>query len=782
MFNQHSNSFTISNSPQLNKTDNNENKDILKDSSDKASYYFIDDKRNELLHPQFIRTNTHIEYSKDFPKEDLRKDLSLYYNNIIGKDQIERKYKKYNVDIEWLTISHTNVDINDIYTTCRIQLTAKANLNAKYSVFIPKELRKTDSSIEIFANSKATFTNCVFQNSTRAALIVRDYSTAIFDHCIFEDNSISCFLMNSSYAKFINCKFKNDKAISIYAVKESRCEIINCEFLDLKGKAIFAKDISEIHINNSCFKNCNKGAVTIEKQSKLLINTATIENSENTALRAVNNSEIRANNVSIYQTNGNAINLDQSNVYFNDCVIKETTFPTIAIFGNNTIQKFQNCSFHNNQHMYLITCKNKCHPLFSNCYFKDFSMKNFSIQSICHPIFQNCYFDSQNKDKIYIYNPTNFNIKSLANLNIEEKISFLKNSYFKDISDNYKTKPKENSTNFNSDYEYDYEEEEEEEENEIHEKLKDNRIKIINLIKYKQGKIIKRDSSSITYEVYELKNNKLMEKHAAKCYLIDILHLPKDDQNQHNFLNEVFNLSQLIHPSIIKFKGCSLSDFRRRRNHPVIVTEFPGNQTLEDIIQKVINKEIVDNWETKKLIIMYGIASGMSYLHSKNIVHRDLNPLNIFIDDYFHPIIAGFDSSAKIDEILNQTVVMGTDPFIAPEILRGEGYRKESDVYSFSIIAYELVMNEIPFSQQNEYQIYNNVALKKIRPHIDNNIDAVYHDLIELCWSDNVNIRPSFDKIRINLKKNRNFITKNVDENLFQKYVKFIDNHIDGLN
>ena len=180
----------------------------------------------ELQKPKFVKKYTHMQHSETFPKEEFEDFINEYYTNIQDKEAnykklLKQKYEQYKSYIEWLTVSNTKMVIDHIYAICKLQLTARSQLELESSIILPLDLTKTESSIEIFANSTAIIKNCYFTDSTRTAVIVRDYSTAIFEHCIFEGNKISTFIMNGSSAKFFDCKFINDKNIGICNKRES---------------------------------------------------------------------------------------------------------------------------------------------------------------------------------------------------------------------------------------------------------------------------------------------------------------------------------------------------------------------------------------------------------------------------------------------------------------------------------------------------------------------------------------------------------------------------------
>lgn len=120
----------------------------------------------------------------------------------------------------------------------------------------------------------------------------------------------------------------------------------------------------------------------------------------------------------------------------------------------------------------------------------------------------------------------------------------------------------------------------------------------------------------------------------------------------------------------------------------------------------------------------------------------------------------------------------GTPIYMAPEIWETQKYGKEGDVYSFSLVVYEIVTNEIPFKDFNTIaQIYANVVMKGNRPEFDFPVPDSYRNLIEKCWAYDPTDRPTFDEIVNMLKSDSGFITDLVDENGFLDYIDFIDDY-----
>lgn len=131
----------------------------------------------------------------------------------------------------------------------------------------------------------------------------------------------------------------------------------------------------------------------------------------------------------------------------------------------------------------------------------------------------------------------------------------------------------------------------------------------------------------------------------------------------------------------------------------------------------------------------------MAYLHSHNVIHRDLKPGNVLMDEYLHPKISDFGLS-KITDFLSismnqqsQKGFKGTPIYMAPEIFINEEYSKATDVYAFSIVVYEILTLNKPYSKWSINRILYKVANEGYRPEISEDIPDCFRQLIEKCWS-----------------------------------------------
>lgn len=303
----------------------------------------------------------------------------------------------------------------------------------------------------------------------------------------------------------------------------------------------------------------------------------------------------------------------------------------------------------------------------------------------------------------------------------------------------------------------------------------------LNLNKYK---VVKSLGEGTFGDVFLVQDRDSQIIYAAKISKEAIVEVNEENSDDILFLfREIKIMSALNHPSIIRYIGYNPKNFDGKPN-PTIIIEYASNGTLGGIIQKELSKKPPNNWnDTKKLICIYGIASGMAYLHRNNVIHRDLKPDNILMDENFFPKITDFGLSKIQDSIYaslniqSQAGSKGSPLFMAPEIMCEEAYSNGSDVYAFAMILFILITGTYPFSRvRNLVELMTKLQTGQ-RPKIPSDTPFAYSSLIERCWSQDVNDRPSFDEIVEELKTNPDFITENVDENEFKKFIELIENY-----
>ena len=318
-----------------------------------------------------------------------------------------------------------------------------------------------------------------------------------------------------------------------------------------------------------------------------------------------------------------------------------------------------------------------------------------------------------------------------------------------------------------------------------------NKDDIIDLKDYEVREMLTDTEGSEYYEVVKLSNgDNLLAKSSTK-------NLKSFNQSRKiSFHREVDIHSRIIFPSILQFVGYSMTNFNGKLN-PTILMEFPLNINLKNPDYKYLKKNIpnVDK-RTKKLITLYGIASAMKYLHSHNIIHRNLSYDSVFYDIFDYPNLSGLDYAIEITDeepIIKEThLLCSKDELLlknrfAPETLSNLEYSKSSDVFAFSDIIRRVMhppvdtrdwmteeeLEELEYDD-DDFNDYSKIEDEEENIH-PTKIKKNYEDIYLRCRSKDPKLRPTFDDIVTELKTNQAYLNDKIDIEEFQKYVKYID-------
>lgn len=259
--------------------------------------------------------------------------------------------------------------------------------------------------------------------------------------------------------------------------------------------------------------------------------------------------------------------------------------------------------------------------------------------------------------------------------------------------------------------------------------------------KYAQVKKIGEGSLG---SVYLVTNSETKKQYAAKIYT-----KPCNKASEKTLVtNEFKQLTDLKNPAVLKFFYYSFKDFDKK-NNLVLISEYMPRGSLDKIFSGTSTQQ-KEFTLIKKYITMLGIACGMKYLHDHDIIHGDLNPSKILFDDDFYPHITGFqlNKDPTAPSFLAGKPNEDKDPFyVAPEILLDcSQASKEGDIYSYSMIVYELITGRKPFKSYTKPRLIKAIQHCE-RPEIPSKFDDIFKLFFESCWCENPEQRISFDSI-----------------------------------
>lgn len=232
---------------------------------------------------------------------------------------------------------------------------------------------------------------------------------------------------------------------------------------------------------------------------------------------------------------------------------------------------------------------------------------------------------------------------------------------------------------------------------------------------------------------------------------------PKErQQTLEDFKKEVQILAVLKHPNIVRFLG-GVQDMP----HFCLLTELCAG-SVRDLLRLVDHHSINVTWKVVSDIAL-DAAKACEYLHSLQppIVHRDIKAENLLITDDFTCKLTDFGLSRAFDA--STMTVCGTPSWVAPEIFRGEHYTLTVDLYSFGIVLWELVCFKKPHYDQDPIQLPFLVGTKGLRPQLPKHVPPVLIGIMQDCWEEEPDQRPSFKTV-IQRLQNVSSSIRNMDE------------------
>ena len=199
-----------------------------------------------------------------------------------------------------------------------------------------------------------------------------------------------------------------------------------------------------------------------------------------------------------------------------------------------------------------------------------------------------------------------------------------------------------------------------------------------------------------------------------------------------SFIREYEIMNSLDHPNILKTYGLHISS---TTIPPSIVLEYCPNHLGEAIKQSFLSNEDL-------VLYIYQIAEGMKFIHSHNVIHRDLKPSNILISDDGLIKICDFGIS-KVMSVEEQTMTggIGTQKYMAPEVLNEEDYNEKADVYSFGVVLYYILTR----GQVPNIKLADLFQRKKVE--LPSSFTDFSKTLINQCMEYDSSTRPSFQSI-----------------------------------
>ncbi len=274
--------------------------------------------------------------------------------------------------------------------------------------------------------------------------------------------------------------------------------------------------------------------------------------------------------------------------------------------------------------------------------------------------------------------------------------------------------------------------------------------------KYKLIEIVGEGGMNTVYKAENLENGELV----AIKILKGEFNKDKDVVKRFNMESEA--IQKLNHENIVK-----VLDIGEENGEHYIVMELLKPHTLKDVIEA--NEKYFNNQDIVDMSLQ--ILNGIKKAHDNKIVHRDIKPQNILIDEDGRLKVSDFGIARVVNSNTMQNLrdAIGSVHYASPEQSRGSVVDERSDIYSFGIVLYELATGRLPYDGDSAISIaIKHTKSELVEPcHLNLNLNPSIELIIKKC----IQREPSqrFESIEeiINLFEE---IKKNPDQELGSEY------------
>lgn len=224
-----------------------------------------------------------------------------------------------------------------------------------------------------------------------------------------------------------------------------------------------------------------------------------------------------------------------------------------------------------------------------------------------------------------------------------------------------------------------------------------------------------------TAEVFAARNTEHDRVVALKCFA---QHLVRDEEAIHRLRNEVDALRKLTHPNVVGLYAV----YEKSDEYFALELELVAGKHLGEWA-KGYDISLIE----PKLWLLSQIARGIGAAHEQGILHRDLKPENILVSNQGEVKITDFGLARLLTKltVTRLGLLVGSLGYMAPEIINGERATVHSDIFSFGVLAYELLGERAPFQGETPQELIKKIVDGDFVP-LQEEAPAVPHEVADL--------------------------------------------------
>ncbi|KAL5145935.1 Mitogen-activated protein kinase kinase kinase 3 [Glycine soja] len=255
-----------------------------------------------------------------------------------------------------------------------------------------------------------------------------------------------------------------------------------------------------------------------------------------------------------------------------------------------------------------------------------------------------------------------------------------------------------------------------------------------NLSKWKKGKLLGRGTFGHVYLGFNSDSGQL-------CAIKEV-RVVCDDQSSKECLKqlnqEIHLLSQLSHPNIVQYYGSDLGEETLS-----VYLEYVSGGSIHKLLQEygAFKEPVIQNYTRQ-------IVSGLSYLHGRNTVHRDIKGANILVDPNGEIKLADFGMAKHINSSSSMLSFKGSPYWMAPEVVMNtNGYSLPVDIWSLGCTILEMATSKPPWNQYEGVAAIFKIGNSRDMPEIPDHLSSEAKNFIQLCLQRDPSARPTAQKL-----------------------------------